>query len=101
MNFYDPMKPKKSLGVLRRASKTKPRSPDFTGKIALQRHTMEMIFKQFNKTKGDEIQANIAGWANSIGQSITVELSPLYLPKQEVVSVANLDFVFNDQEENN
>jgi hypothetical protein len=36
---------KRSLGALRRASKTKPKSPDLTGQMKLQRHTAATILE--------------------------------------------------------
>jgi hypothetical protein len=104
MTFYDPMKPKKSIGALRKATKTKPRSPDLTGKIALQRHTTQSIIKQFDETESDEILANLAGWINhdSNGQYLSVEISPKYVRHEQPMPEANnLDFIFNDQEDNN
>ena len=47
----DDFKPaRRSLGFLRKAEKTKPRSPDLTGTLKLQRHTLEAIAKQFQET---------------------------------------------------
>jgi len=82
MNYYEePITPKRSLGALRKNSKTKPKSPDLTGQIKLQRHTIETIAKQFERTESDEVVANLAGWENSdhSGQYLTVELSPRYV----------------------
>jgi hypothetical protein len=48
-------KSKKSLGALRKHLKTKPRSPDATGKLCLQRHTLTEISRQLDEIGGDEI----------------------------------------------
>jgi len=49
------IKRKKSLGALRPHQKTKPRSPDATGKLYyFQRHTLVEIFRQLDKAGGDE-----------------------------------------------
>jgi len=45
-----------SLGLLRKTEKTKPRSPDLTGTLKLQRHTLEVIIKQFQETDADETE---------------------------------------------
>ena len=55
---------KRSLGALRRANKTKPRSPDLTGQLKLQRHTAAAIVEQFNHDHVHEVVCNIAGWKN-------------------------------------
>ena len=67
----------KSLGKLRKKPKTKPRSPDMTGTLRLQRHTAAAILKAFEETDDDEAVCNIAGWVNedNEGQYLTVELS--------------------------
>ena len=50
------------------------RSPDLTGKMKLQRHTLETVAKQLEGAHEDEIICNIAGWANHYqqGQYLTV-----------------------------
>lgn len=103
MDFDEPITPKRSLGALRKATKTKPRSPDLVGQIKLQRHTIETIAKQFERTESDEIIANLAGWGNfdHSGQYLTVELSPKYVSQEPTTTKrSNLDFLFNDQEGN-
>ena len=64
MHFYEVIKSKRSLGALRKAIKTKPKSPDLTGQMRLQRHTAAAIVKQFSEGSGDEVVCNIAGWRN-------------------------------------
>jgi hypothetical protein len=48
MHLDKPIKRKLSLGALRKANKTKPKSPDLTGQMKLQRHTAAAIVKQFH-----------------------------------------------------
>ena len=36
MHFSETVKPKRSLGALRKANKTKPKSPDLIGQMRLQ-----------------------------------------------------------------
>jgi len=42
------VKQKRSLGALRKANKTKPKSPDLTGQMKLQRHTAATIVERFS-----------------------------------------------------
>ena len=65
MVFDEPIPAKRSLGSLRKANKTKDRSPDFTGTLKLQRHTFEAIAKQFKETDAEETECCIAGWRNT------------------------------------
>ena len=104
MNLEDPIAKKRSLGALRIAQKTKPRSPDLTGQLQLQRHTAEMIVKQFTESDAEEVVCNLAGWRNDDyrGPFLTVEISPRYVPQRsEALKASNLDFIFNDQEVRN
>ena len=80
MDFEEHNTKKRSLGASE-SSKAKPRSPDLVGTLALQRHTMKEIGKQFEETGSDEIACCLAGWINqdSSGQYLTVELSPRYV----------------------
>jgi hypothetical protein len=101
MDYEEPVTPKRSLGALRKANKSKPKSPDMTGTIKLQRHTIEIIVKQFERTESDEVVANLAGWGNfdHSGQYLTVELSPKYVSQEpKTPRKSNLDFLFNDEE---
>jgi hypothetical protein len=68
---------KRSLGVLRKNKKTKPRSPDATGKFHFQRHTLKEIYKQL-RDGNDEVICYVACWRNSDedGPYFTVEISP-------------------------
>jgi hypothetical protein len=73
-----------SLGFLRKAEKTKPKSPNLTGTLKLQRHTIETFIKQFKKGDKAEIDYRIAAWRNVDANSqayLTVELSPKYVAR--------------------
>ena len=93
---------KKSLGILRKATKTKERSPDLTGQMKLQRHTLETFTKQFEETDEDDIVCCLAGWSNHDGNGpyLTIELSPRYVRREyRPAQRGNLSFIFNDHEE--
>lgn len=68
----------KSLGSLRIQQKTKPRSPEMTGTIRLQRHTLETIMDQMDDDT--EVIASLAAWKHRDGDEcyLSVELSPKY-----------------------
>ena len=68
---------KRSLGKLRKNRKTKPRSPDATGKFHFQRHTLKELYEQL-RDGDDEVICNVACWRNSDedGPYFTVEISP-------------------------
>jgi len=98
MDYEEQPTHKRSLGALKKAEKTKPRSPDCTGPIKLQRHTIETFNKQFEQTESDEIVANLAGWRN--GPYLNVELSPKFVAKEpKLVKKSNLDFFFDNDDE--
>jgi hypothetical protein len=87
---------KKSLGALRKAEKTKERSPDLLGQLHLQRHTLLEIVRQAKETNGDEVMCNLAAWRNEDKDGSTylsVELSPWYTPRTQRIAKAD---VFND-----
>ena len=69
----------KSLGSLFPSKKSKPRSPDMTGKLRILKETLREIINTHRK-EDLVFEVNIAGWFNDDrGQKyITVELSPLY-----------------------
>ena len=99
---HGPIKPTKSLGKLRKANKTKPRSPDVTGKLTLQRHTLTAIVKDLEETGGVEVICNIAGWLNhdQLGRYLTVEVSPRYVPyEQQTPKRGIFDSIINDRDE--
>jgi hypothetical protein len=99
---HDPIRHKKSLGELRKANKTKPRSPDVIGKLRLQRHTLQAIVNDFQDSGGEEVICNIAGWKNEDQQGgyLTVEISPRYLPREQRTPKPNIfDGLFDDQDE--
>jgi hypothetical protein len=71
---------KRSIGKLRSATRTTEKSPNLTGKLALQRTTLNELVSQMRESGETEITCNIAGWFNvdSSGKYITIELSPLF-----------------------
>jgi hypothetical protein len=93
MTFDESIPAKRSLGSLRKAEKTKPRSPDVTGTLKLQRHTMEAIAKQFKESDAAEVTCCIAGWRNEDqnGPYLSVELSPKYVARRHEPANSNLD----------
>ena len=96
MVFDEPTPAKRSLGSLRKATKTKDRSPDFTGTLKLQRHTLETIAKQFKDGDADEIECCLAGWRNSDPNGhpyLSVELSPKYARRHEPTHSDLADFI--------
>jgi hypothetical protein len=100
MNFNEVIKPKRSLGALRKATKTKPRSPDLTGQFKFQRHTAAAIVDQFGHDDGEEVVCNIAGWKNQDynGPYLTVELSPPFVARTQVEGDDVIDSIINDKE---
>ena len=68
---------KRSIGKLRPATRSKEKSPNLIGKLALQRITLNEIVTQMREDGGSEITCNIAGWFNvdPSGKYITVEIS--------------------------
>jgi hypothetical protein len=96
------MNNKKSLGKLRKATKTKPLSPDLVGKIHVQSEHIAAIMNHLNEKGSDEVVCNIAAWTNrdASGQYLSVQLSPPYVPQQQQPQPENnLDFIFGDEEE--
>ena len=101
MQLNETQRAKRSLGALRKASKTKPKSPDLTGLMRLQRHTAAEIVKQFGTDNSEEVVCNIAGWRNADhnGSYLTVELSPRYVAKALPDRDDVIGSIINDQEE--
>jgi hypothetical protein len=99
MDFDEPTTKKRSLGKLRKAPKTKPRSPDMTGTLLLQRHTAVAILKVFGDDC-DEVSCNIAGWRNddASGPYLTIELSPRYVGQEAQPKTNSLAFIFDSEE---
>jgi hypothetical protein len=99
MNFNDAIKPKRSLGTLRKSIKTKPRCPDLTGQLRLQRHTAAAIVKQFSEEQ-EEVVCNLAGWTNHDhnGAYLTVEISPRFIPRVTNEPGDIIESIINDQE---
>ena len=87
----------KSLGSLRIQQKTKPRSPELTGTIQIQRHTLEAIMTQMDDD--DDVVANLAAWKHHDGKDhyLSVELSPKYghqpIEKRKRESRSIFDFI--------
>jgi hypothetical protein len=101
MDVEGPITQKRSLGALRKNTKTKPRSPDLAGQLILQRHTIEAIAKQFEETNGEEVVCCLAGWTNhdANGPYLTIEISPKYVRREHRPTQRNnLSFIFNDEE---
>jgi hypothetical protein len=95
-------KRKRSLGVLRKHVKTKPRSPDATGKLHFQRHTLAEIYNQLDDAGADEIICNIAAWKNrdQRGRFLAVEVSPEFVRYQRQTSDdGSFDEFFDDDVE--
>jgi hypothetical protein len=87
---------KKSLGALRKATKTKKRSPDLLGQLHLQRHTLMEIARQAKESDDDEVMCNLAAWRNEDKNGSTylsVELSPWHKPQRQRKAETN---VFKD-----
>jgi hypothetical protein len=97
----DPTKPKRSLGALRKANKSKPKSPDVQGTMKAQKHTIAALVKQLTDTQADEITCNLAGWFNKdgSGQYLTVELSPRYVPREREEPINMFDGFFQEKED--
>ena len=100
MYLDNPVKPKRSLRGLRKANKTKPKSPDLTGQMRLQRHTAAAIVKQFSEGSADEVICNIAGWRNQDhnGSYLTVELSPRFVARAPNDQDDIIDSIINGKE---
>ena len=101
MQLDKQIKQKRSLGALRKANKTKPKSPDLTGQMKLQRHTAAAIIDQFGHDDIEEVVCNIAGWRNQDynGPYLTVELSPRFVARTQVEGDDIIDSIINDNEE--
>jgi hypothetical protein len=86
---------------LRKHEKTKPKSPDATGKLYFQRHTLAEISRQLDEAGGDEIGCNIAAWKNNDqdGQYLTVEVSPEFVRYgRQKPNPGMFDDIFGDDE---
>lgn len=81
-----PQKPRRSLGYLynNKNKKTQARSPDLTGQMRVEQHTLEAIILHRAVEMAMVSFANIAGWLNRDKQDrqyITVEISPNFRPR--------------------
>ena len=101
MYIDKPVRQKRSLGTLRQANKTKPKSPDLTGQMKLQRHTAAAIVEQFSRDDIEEVVCNIAGWRNQDykGLYLTVELSPRFVARTQVDQDDIIGSLVNDKED--
>ena len=101
MHIDKPIKQKRSLVALRKANKTKPKSPDLTGNMKLQRHTAAAIVEQFSQDDVDEVVCNIAGWRNQdyTGLYLTVELSPRFVARTQIAQDDVIDSLISDKED--
>jgi hypothetical protein len=101
MHLDNSVKQKRSLGALRKANKTKPKSPDLTGQMKLQRHTAAAIVEQFGHDDIEEVVCNIARWRNQDYNVsyLTVELSPRFVARAPVERDDILDSIVNNNEE--
>ena len=101
MYIDKPVKQKRSLGALRKATKTKPKSPDLTGQMKLQRHTAAAIVEQFSRDDAEEVVCNIAGWRNQDynGPYLTVKLSPRFVARMATDQEDVIDAIINDKEQ--
>jgi hypothetical protein len=72
----------KSLGALFYAKKTRPKSPDMTGKLNIVKDTLSEIINTHQEEDGEVCKVNMAGWFNNSDGKMymTLELSPLYRP---------------------
>jgi hypothetical protein len=75
--------PRKSVGTLFPATKTKPKSPDMTGKIKLQKRFLKEIIDQLSETGRDEAICNIAVWFYPDKRCMSAEVSPIYAPRTQ------------------
>jgi hypothetical protein len=92
---------RRPLGALRKNKKTKPRSPDATGKLHFQRHTLKEIYRQLGDGNS-EVICNIACWRNSDedGAYLTVEISPQFLSFERRRSICDaFHDMFNEEDE--
>jgi hypothetical protein len=96
-----PNQSRKSVGTLFPAAKTKPKSPDMTGKFKIRRELLEELIEQCRIDGADTIICNIASWAYVEGNKryMSVELSPYYPPRKQIETVPSrptLDHCFVD-----
>ena len=101
MRIDKPIKQKRSLGALRKANKTKPKSPDLTGQMKLQGHTAAAIVEQFSHDDIEEVVCNLAGWRNQdyTGLYLTVELSPRFVVRTQIAQDDVIDSIVDDKED--
>jgi hypothetical protein len=88
MTFDETKSKKQSIGMLKKHQKTKEKSPDLTGQITIQRHTLEVLASQLMATAANEVTCNIAAWHNPgyDGPFLSVVISPRYMHQTSAVS---------------
>jgi len=91
---------KRSLGTLRPAVRTKDRSPNVIGPIAIQRSDSTEIQRIFQETGCEEVICGLAGWfyTDAQGKCITVQLSPPY-GRRPVVRTTIEDFLGENEDD--
>ncbi len=75
-----PLNKNHSLGSLRPAKKTKPKSPDCTGKLLLRRDHVLIFLRQLEQSQEEAVACSIAGWKGNgaYGPFMTIEISPRF-----------------------
>ena len=103
MKYSKSTKKPKSLGFLRKVEKTKPKSPDLTGHLTIQSHTLKEIVRQFKDSDKEEVPCNLAAWRNTDKDGETclaVELSPWFIGADRDNKKSDVfDALFSDDEE--
>jgi hypothetical protein len=104
MDFEQQITHKRSLGALKKNAKKKPKAPDLTGTLKLQRHTFDRIAQAFQDNDLSEVTCNVAAWNNKDYQGqpyLTIEISARYVPTETPNSHNGLEWlseVWNDEE---
>jgi hypothetical protein len=95
----------KSLGALFPSKKTKPRSPDMTGKMNILKATLKEIIKTHQEGDGEVFEVNMAAWFNNSDGKfyMTLELSPRFRPavqrsEKEITLEEFFDKITEEQE---
>lgn len=92
----------KSLGLLRKNRKSKPKSPELTGKITLRRETFEKIAWELQRTRKHSVDCPIAAWPNrdqTGAQFLTLQFSPPYVPPEPDSTFDLSDFLQSEPED--
>ena len=92
----------KSLGFLRKNRKSKPKSPELTGKITLRRETFEKIAWELQRTRKHTVDCPIAAWPNrdqTGEQYLTLQFSPPYVAPEPVSTFDLSDYLRDEPED--